>query len=218
MQAFPGCAIRDHFAVLPDPRIDRARRHDLLDSVTIALCAVICGADSWVEVERFGRAKQAWLRTFLPLPGGIPSPDTFGRVFAALDPAAFETVFLGWVQALVTATRGEVVAIDGKTLRRSHDRLRGRTALHLVSAWATANSVVLGQIATPDHANESTAIPALLDVLARDGVTVTIDAIRCQTAIAKQIIDQGGGYLLALKENQPTLHELVADYFAVTAI
>ncbi len=217
MDPLSGCSIGDHFAELPDPRIARAKRHALLDIVTIALCAVICGADSWVEVERFGRAKRAWLQTRLPLANGIPSHDTFGRVFAALDPMAFETAFLGWVQTLVTATDGAVVAIDGKTLRRSHDRPQGREALHLVSAWATTNGVVLGQVATDAHANEITAIPTLLDALVLDGVTVTIDALGCQTAIAGQIVAGGGDYVLALKENQPTLHELVAHHFAVTA-
>jgi len=210
MDPLPGCTIGDHFGDLPDPRMNRARRHDLLDIVTIALCAVIWGADSWVESERFGRAKRSWLQTFLALPNGIPSHDTFGRVFAALDPAAFETALLTWVRALVTATDGEVVAIDGKTLRRSHDRTQGRDALHLVSAWATTNGVVLGQAATDAHSNEITAIPALLDALAVDGVTVTIDAMGCQTAIAAQIVAK-------LKDNQPTVHELVAHHFAVTA-
>lgn len=217
MDALAGCAIQAHFADLPDPRIDRAKRHDLLAIVTIALCAVICGADSWVEIERFGRAKRSWLETRLPLPNGIPSHDTFGRVFAALDPAAFDQCFLGWVQALVTATDGAVVAIDGKTPRRSHDRTHGREALHLVSAWATANGIVLGQVATDNRSNEITAIPALLDALARDGMTVTIDAMGCQTAIAGKIVAGGGASVLALKDNQPTLHELVAHHFAVTA-
>ena len=159
MDSFAGCAIRDHFTDLPDPRIKRAKRHDLLAVATIALCAVICGPDSWVEVERFGRAKRAWLETFLPMPNGIPSHDTFGWVFAALDPAAFARSFLGWAQALVTATDGAVVAIDGKTLRRSHDRPAGHEALHLVSAWASANHLVLGQGAVDEKSNEITAIP-----------------------------------------------------------
>lgn len=216
MDRCPGRAIRDHFATLPDPRVDRAKRHDLLAIVTIALCAVICGADSWVAVERFGHAKRSWLETRLPLPNGIPSHDTFGRVFAALDPTAFEAAFLGWVQTVVTATDGAVVAIDGKTLRRSHDRTHGRGALHLVSAWATANGVVLGQVATDDHSNEITAIPALLAALDLDGVTVTIDAMGCQTAIAGRIVAGGGDYVLALKDNQATLHELVQHHFAIT--
>lgn len=216
MDPLSGSTIAAHFAALPDPRIDRAKRHHLLDIVTIALCAVICGADSWVEVERFGRAKQRWLQTLLPLPHGIPSHDTFGRVFAALDPAAFEVAFLSWVQALVTGTAGEIIAIDGKTLRRSHDRANGRPALHLVSAWATANHVILGQVATDAHSNEITAIPALLAALVLDGAIVTIDAMGCQSAIAGQIVAGGGDYVLALKDNQPTLHELVAHHFAVS--
>jgi len=185
--------------------------------VTVALCAVVCGADSWVEVERFGRAKEAWLRSFLDLPNGIPAHDTFGRVFAALDPAAFEAAFLGWVRALAAATAGEVVAVDGKTLRRSHDRAAGKDALHLVSAWAAANRLVLGQVATGDKSNEITAIPALLAALALDGCVVTIDAMGCQAAIARQIVAQGADYVLALKDNQPTLHELVRHHFAVVA-
>ncbi len=217
MDPLAGCAIRTHFADLPDPRVERTRRHALLDVVTIALCAVICGADSWVEVERFGRAKEPWLRSFLELPSGVPSHDTFGRVFAALDPAAFEAAFLGWVRSLAAATGGEVVAVDGKTLRRSHDRAAGKDALHLVSAWAVTNRLVLGQVATEEKSTEVTAIPALLAALALAGCVVTIDAMGCQTAIARQIVGQGADYVLALKANQPTLHELVRHHFAVVA-
>jgi len=209
-----GRSIRDHFAAVPDPRIDRTKRHQLLDIITIALCAVICGADSWVEVEEFGKAKRAWLDTFLTLPNGIPSHDTFGRVFARLDPACFQQCFLAWVQAIVTQTAGEFVAVDGKTLRRSHDRSAGKAALHLVSAWAESNRLVLGQVAVAAKSNEITAIPALLAVLALEGCIVTIDAIGCQTAIAQTIIAQGADYVLALKGNQGTLHEAVASYFA----
>ncbi len=134
MDPLAGCAFRAHFADLPDPRIERCKRHELLDVVTIALCAVVCGADTWVDVAEFGRSKEVWLRTFLALPNGIPSHDTFGRVFAALDPTAFETAFVGWVRHLASVTAGQVIAIDGKTLRRSHDRAAGQEALHLVSA------------------------------------------------------------------------------------
>ena len=217
MDPLTGCAFRRHFSGLPDPRIDRCKRHALFDVVSVALCAVICGADTWVDVAEFGRSKEPWLRTFLALPNGIPTHDTFGRVFAALDPAAFEAAFLGWVQALAAATVGQVVAIDGKTLRRSHDRAAGKKPLHLVSAWAGANGLVLGQVATDKHSNEITAIPALLAALAVEGCVVTIDAMGCQTAIAGQIRAQGADYVLALKDNQPTRRELVAHHFAVVA-
>jgi predicted transposase YbfD/YdcC len=169
-----------------------------------------------VEVERFGRAKEAWRRTFLVLPNGIPSHDTFGRVFAALDPLAFEAAFLGWVPTLATATAGEVVAIDGKTVRRSHDRAHGQAALHLVSAWASVNHLVLGQLAVAEPLTEPAGIPSLLAALALKDCVVTIDAIGTQPAIAQHIRDQGADYVLAVlavKDTQPTLHELVADPF-----
>jgi predicted transposase YbfD/YdcC len=214
MEKPPPLSIRAHFATLPDPRIERSKRHQLLDIVTIALCAVICGADSWVDVELFGHAKEAWLRTFLALPNGIPSHDTFGRVFARLDPQAFERCFLSWVQAIMRQTTGEVVAVDGKVLRRSHDQRAGKAALDLVSAWADTNRLVLGQVAVAPDSNEITAIPALLEVLALAGCIVTVDAIGCQTAIAHTIRDQGADYVLALKGNQPTLLAAVETYFA----
>jgi predicted transposase YbfD/YdcC len=216
MDPLAASAFRAHFAALPDPRSGPATRHELLDIVTIALCAVLCGADSWVDVALFGRSKEAWLRTFLALPHGVPSHDTFGRVFAALDPAAFERCFLGWVRAQAAAA-GEVVAVDGKTLRRSHDRANGQGPLHLVSAWACEQGLVLGQLAVADKSNEIVAIPALLDALALGGAVVTIDAMGCQTAIAARIVEQGADYVLALKDNQPTLRELVAHHFAVVA-
>ena len=209
-----GQSLREHFASLPDPRVERTKRHDLLDIITIALCAVICGADTWVDVELFGRAKLGWLRTFLALPNGIPSHDTFGRVFARLDPRRFEACFLAWVQTIVTRTDGEIVAIDGKTLRRSHDRAAGTAALDLVSAWAESNRLVLGQLAVPDGSNEIPTIPALLETLAVEGCIVTIDAIGCQTAITQAIIDQGADYVIALKANQGTLYDAVETYFA----
>lgn len=204
-----------HFAELPDPRVERAKRHALLDMLAIAVCAVICGADTWVDVAEFGRSKERWLRTFLALPNGIPSHDTFGRVFAALDPAAFERCFVRCVQALAKTTEDRLVAIDGKSARRSHDRSAGQEALHLVSAWAAANGLVLGQVATAEKSNEATAMPLLLEALAVEGCVVTIDAAGCQTAIARQIVARDADYVLALKDNQPTLHELVADHFAV---
>jgi len=209
----PTASILAHFQDVEDPRISPATRHQLLDIVAIAICAVICGADTWVEVEAFGRAKAAWLRTFLALPHGIPSHDTFGRVFAALDPDQFEAGFRSWVAAVAAATAGTVVAVDGKTLRRSHDAGQGKEALVLVSAWAEANRLVLGQVAVEPGSNEIPAIPVLLQQLALDGCIVTVDAIGCQTAIAAQIAAQGADYVLALKENQPTLHAAVAIAF-----
>lgn len=210
----PSASLLEHFQHLDDPRVSPATRHQLLDIVAIALCAVICGADSWVEIEAFGRAKRAWLGTFLALPHGIPSHDTFGRVFAALDPGQFETGFRSWVAAVAELTGGALVAVDGKQLRRSHDAVNGKSALTLVSAWAGANRLVLGQVAVEPGSNEIPAIPALLRVLALDGCVVTVDAIGCQTAIARQITSQGADYVLALTENQPTLHEAVAILFA----
>lgn len=201
------------FAGLEDPRCAVNRRHRLDDMIVIAIAAVLAGADSWQDVERFGRAKEDWLRRFLALPHDIPSHDTFGRVFALLDPQAFERCFRNWAAALCALIPGEVIAVDGKTLRRSHDRNAGLAALHLVSAWATANRVVLGQVATEAKSNEITAIPQLLAFLHLKGCIVTIDAMGCQTKIAEQITAQGGDYVLALKGNQGTLAKEVEDAF-----
>jgi predicted transposase YbfD/YdcC len=201
------------FSRLVDPRINRTKRHQLLDIVLIAICAVICGAEGWVDVEAFGKTKKLWLKGFLALPHGIPSHDTFGRVFAALDAAEFQRCFLEWVQAVSVLTAGQVIAIDGKTVRRSHDRRKGKAALHLVSAWATANRLVLGQVATDAKSNEITAIPELLRLLDVQGAIVTIDAAGTQTAIAEQIVEQGADYVLALKGNQKGLAEDVVRLF-----
>jgi predicted transposase YbfD/YdcC len=214
MAASPGSTLFDHFATLPDPRIERTKEHQLLDILTIAVCAIICGADSFVEMEEFGEAKREWLATFLALPSGIPSHDTFNRLFAALDPEVFSRCFLSWVQATVAHTEGMVIAVDGKLPRRSHDRGAGRAAIDMVSAWASANGVVLGQRATDEKSNEITAIPALLDLLLLQGCIVTIDALGCQTAIARKVVEKGAEYVLALKENHGTLYHEVQHLFA----
>ena len=207
-------SIEAYFGDLTDPRVERTKRHALLDIVTLALCGVICGAESWVEIEEFGKVKQGWFRQFLALPHGIPSHDTFGRVFAALDPEQFGQGFGVWMAAIAEHTAGQVVALDGKTLRRSHDRTNGKAALHLVSAWASSNRLVLGQVAIDDHSNEITALPVLLDLLSLDGCVVTIDAMGCQRAIAQQLREQGADYVLGLKGNQGRMHQEVVELFA----
>jgi predicted transposase YbfD/YdcC len=210
----PATSIEAYFGRLPDRRVERTRAHRLSDLLTIALCAILCGANDWVAVETFGHAKEAWLRTFLALPGGIPSHDTFGRVFARLAPTALQQCFVAWVQAVVGDLPAQVVAIDGKTSRGSADRSRGQAALPLVSAWATASGLVLGQEATDAKSNEIPAIPHLLRLLALDGCVVTIDAMGFQRAIATQLHGQGADYVLALQGNQPTLHATVVAAFA----
>ena len=210
----PLSTISAHFANLEDPRTGPAVRHQLMDVLVIAICAVICGADTWVEVEQFGHSKQQWLQEFLELPNGIPSHDTFGRIFALLDVEQFAHSFASWTHAIHTVTQGQVIAIDGKTVRRSHDNQLGKRAIHLVSAWATENHISLGQVQTEEKSNEITAIPELLRLLDVSGCIVTIDAMGCQREIAHQIVQQQADYILAVKENQPKLHERVQHLFA----
>ena len=210
----PSGRLSEHFRDLPDPRIDRTKLHKLLDIVLIAICAVICGADDWVEVAMFGKAKEQWLRTFLELKNGIPSHDTFNRVFARLDPEAFRERFVAWIQAVSQITGGQVIAIDGKKLRGSAEQTLVRSAIDMVSAWATENHLVLAQEKVDDKSNEIKAIPALLHMLDLAGCLVTIDAIGCQKEIAQTIIDQEADYLLEVKENQGHLYEDIADAFA----
>ena len=195
MPELKGIRLVEHFASLPDPRIDRTKAHLLLDIVTIAICAVICGADDWVEVAAFGRGKETWLRQFIALPKGIPSHDTFWRVFRALDPLQFELCFVSWVQSLMHLTDGEVVAVDGKTLRRSYEATSHKAVIHMVSAWATANHLVLGQRKVDAKSNEITAIPELLRILELHGCIVTVDAMGCQKEIAVTIRAQGADYV-----------------------
>ena len=214
-------SIAAHFAALDDPRVERTKHHSLIAILTIALCATICGADGWVEVEEFGKAKRAWLSTFLELPQGIPSHDTFGRVFAALDPDRVAACFRGWVAGVHAATgiEAEVIAIDGKEARRSHDRGAGKAVLRLVSAWATGARLVLAQRAVADKASELGALPEVLGLLALEGCIVTIDAMGGHATIARAIVDGGGDYVRALKGNQKRLfadaQALVADARAV---
>lgn len=203
----PALAIQTHFADLKDPRMDRTRRHDLLDIVVIAICAVISGAEGWVDIANYGLAKQDWLKSFLKLPEGIPSHDTFRRVFCLLDPHTFVACFQSWIDALSAGLGLKRIAIDGKTLRRSFDRATGKAALHLVSAWATEQHLVLGQVAVDTKSNEITAIPQLLALLDVSGAIVTIDAMGCQKEIAAKIRQGGGDYVLTVKDNQPHLLE-----------
>jgi predicted transposase YbfD/YdcC len=191
-----------------DPRVSRNRRHKLVDILVIALCGFLAGCEGWVDVELFGISKRKWLEKFLELPNGIPSHDTFGRVFALLDPQQLTRVLRQFVQAVVGSLQGEAVAIDGKTLACSGES-RGKEALHLVSAWATQRGVVLGQVATAKHSNEITAIPALLQLLDVRGATVTIDAMGCQKTIVRQVRAQGADYVLAVKANQKNLQKAV---------
>jgi predicted transposase YbfD/YdcC len=213
----PRTSVEEYFASLTDPRVARTRVHRLGELVTIALCAVLCGADDWVAVETFGRAKERWLRGFLTLPGGIPSHDTFGRVFARLNPTEFRACFLAWVQAVLGDGPRGVVAIDGKTLRRSGAKGQGPHPLHLLSAWATASGLVIGQEATDTKSNEITTLPRLLRLLQLEGAIVTLDAMGCQTAIAQHLQAQGADYVLALKANHPTLLANVAQAFVDAA-
>ena len=213
MSDTPVATITVHFSDLEDLRVKGRTDHQLIDIIVIAICAVICGADGWVEVEEFGRAKEEWLKSFLDLPNGIPSHDTFGRVFAWLNPEHFQEGFMGWVQSVEKVTKGQVIAIDGKTVRRSHDRANGKGAIHMVSAWATKNRMTLGQRKVDAKSNEITAIPELLRVLDVSGCIVTIDAMGCQKEIAAQIVAQGGDYVLAVKKNQRKLHQRIEELF-----
>jgi predicted transposase YbfD/YdcC len=208
-----GTALTAHFAHVPDPRLDRTKDHQLLDILVIAICAILCGANDWVGVATFGTGRLAWFRTFLELANGIPSHDTFGRVFARLDPEAFAPAFLAWTRAIRTVLAAEVIALDGKPLRRSHDKGLGKGALDMVSAWATANHLILGQRKTAEKSNEITAIPELLRVLDVAGCIVTIDAMGCQTKIVETIVERGGDDVIAVKANQPQLYEAMQFMF-----
>jgi predicted transposase YbfD/YdcC len=209
----PIADIELYFGQIEDPRVERRKLHKLLDIIVIAICAVICGADNWVDIQYFGERKKAWLQQFLALPNGIPSHDTFGRVFSRLNAEQFQVCFLDWVKAVNQVTKGQVVAIDGKQVRRTMDNYRGKGAIYMVSAWAEENRIVLGQRKVADKSNEITAIPELLDLLEVAGCIVTIDAIGCQKEIAQKIVTRGADYVLAVKENQPRLYEAIEYLF-----
>jgi predicted transposase YbfD/YdcC len=203
----------DYFADLADPRQEDRCDHKLIDILFIAICAVICGADGFTDMEEFGLAKETWLRQFLELPNGIPSHDTFGRVLARLNPRAFQQCFLDWVRAVAQITDQEIVPIDGKKLRRSHDKANGQRAIELVSAWTRANRLMLGQIKVAADSNEITAVPQLLRLLELQGCIVTLDALHCQKDTASAILKQEADYVLALKGNQGNLYNEVERFF-----
>ena len=207
-------SILEHFRDLDDPRSDINKMHNLNDIITIAICASICGADKWTQIADFGRAKRDWLCKILELPNGIPSHDTFRRVFTRIAPESFHACFQTWVQSIFTATNGQVVAIDGKTARRSGNARSGQPPLHIVSAWASENNLLLGQVKTDAKSNEITAIPALLKMLDVAGCIVTIDAMGCQKKIAEQIVEANGDYIFGLKGNQSGLQEEVKQLFS----
>ncbi len=202
-----------YFSTIEDPRCSGKVEHRLIDILVIAVCAVIACAESWDDIALYGRSKLAWLRTFLELPNGIPSHDTFRRVFMLIDPDTFETGFATWVGALTAGFEREVVAIDGKTIRRSFDHGREQSPLHVVSAWASEQGLVLGQRCVDGKSNEITAVPELLDQLVLENSIVTLDAMGCQTAIAEKILARGGDYLLTLKGNHPLAHAAVVEHF-----
>jgi predicted transposase YbfD/YdcC len=204
-----------HFNLLKDPRVkNHNHRHNFLDILVITILGTICGADGWVEIVDFARAKKEWLKTFLKLPNGIPSHDTFGRVFSLLEAKVFFECFSEWIKAINLPVEKEVIALDGKTLKGSHNRKHGKQALHMVSAWATSQRLLLGQLKTLDKSNEITALPKLLKMIDVKDNIVTVDAMGCQKNIARQIKKQGGNYVMALKDNQPTLRQDVASIFA----
>jgi predicted transposase YbfD/YdcC len=207
-------SIATHFGHLTDPRVERTRAHNLLDILTIAICAILAGADGPTSMETFGKAKEEWLRTILPLPNGIPSHDTFSRVLAHLRPAELQQGFIAWFAAIQTATKGELVALDGKTLRKSAAKAWGQSAVQMVSAWASANRLILGQEKVNPDSNEITAVPALLAKLALAGCIVTVDALHCQVKTAEAIVKGEADYVIAAKGNQETLHDAIQHAFA----
>ena len=206
----------EHFSTIQDPRLNRKQCHSLENIFFIALCAVICGCDSWVAVEKFGKMKQSWFEKYLHLEHGIPSHDTFGRVFSLICPEQFQACFSSWIQSIVKEVAGDVIAVDGKCLRRSYDKENNKAAIHMVSAWSSANQLVLGQVKVAEKSNEITALPMLLDALDIAGAVLTTDAMHTQTKSAQQIVAKGADYVMALKGNRSSLHEDVTVFFEQT--
>ena len=213
MKLRPKSTISQYFGDLEDPRVNRTLRHKLIDIITITICAVIGGADTWVDIELYGKSKYKWFKKFLEPPNGIPSHDTFGRVCASLEPEQLQQCFLKWIQSISQISLGEIVAIDGKTLRHSYDKGKEKGAIHMVSAWAIENRLVLGQVKVDEKSNEITAIPELLKVLYLKGCIVTIDAIGCQKEIVKQIVEKEADYVITLKKNQGGLYDRAEEIF-----
>ncbi len=203
--------IINSFKTLEDFRVTGRCDHKMIDIVVLSVCAVICGADTWVGIHDFGVAKEAWLRNFLELPNGIPSHDTIGRFFSLLSPVKFESCFLNWVQDVFQVAGAQIIPVDGKTLKGSYDKRSNKAAIHMVSAWASSNGIVLGQIKTDEKSNEITAIPELLNLLDINGCIITIDAMGCQKGIVKTIVDNEADYVIAVKENQPTLYNEIIE-------
>jgi predicted transposase YbfD/YdcC len=213
MKLKPKHSILEHFSDIKDIRIERGKKHKLIDIITISICAVVCGADGWEDIELYGITRKKWLGEFLELPNGIPSHDTFARVFAQINPEEFNKSFLNWVKGICKRTAGEIIAFDGKQSRNSGDNKNGRGVINTVSAWATSNRLVLGQTKVEGKSNEITALPELINVLDLAGCIVTIDAMGCQREIVKKIVKKEADYVIAVKNNQPSLYERVEQLF-----
>jgi predicted transposase YbfD/YdcC len=213
MKLKPKRSIAEHFGNIKDIRIERGKKHKLIDIITISICAVVCGADGWIDIEMYGIARKKWLSKFLELPNGIPSHDTFARVFSQIIPDEFNKSFLSWVKGISKTTEGEIIAFDGKQSRNSGDEKNGQEVINTVSAWAASNRLVLGQKKVEGKSNEITALPELIKVLDLAGCIVTIDAMGCQREIVSQIVEKDADYIIAVKKNQPTLYEQIDQLF-----
>ena len=213
MKLKPKHSIAEHFNDIEDIRIERGKKHKLIDVITISICAVVCGADGWIDIEMYGIARKKWLSKFLELPNGIPSHDTFARVFSQINPDAFNKSFLSWIKGISKITAGEIIAFDGKQSRNSGDEKNDKGVINTVSAWAASNKLVLGQKKVEGKSNEITALPELIEILDLAGCIVTIDAMGCQREIIKKIVEKDADYVIAVKKNQPTLHEQIKQLF-----